>query len=126
MKHIDVLIIDDEKKFAAMLSKRIELRGYSSEVCHDGRTALQWIKEHGDYVTLILLDLQLPDLYGTEVLIKIKKINPAIPVMIVTGHGTKQDQQKCEELEAYKFIHKPLNIDKLITILELIRETSEC
>ena len=126
MKHIDVLLIDDEKKFAAMLAKRIELRGYNSEVCYDGRTALQWIKNHVDCVTLILLDLQLPDLYGTQVLTMIKEINPAIPVIILTGHGTEQDRQQCKLLGAYRFIHKPLNIDELMTILEHIRETSEC
>ena len=124
MKHIDILIIDDEKKFAAMLAKRIELRGCNSEVCHDGRTALEWIKIHGDSVTLILLDLQLPDLYGTQVLTGIKKINPAIPVIILTGHGTQQDRQTCEQLGAYMFIHKPLDIDKLMALLEQIRETS--
>lgn len=126
MKHIDILIIDDEKKFAAMLAKRIELRGCSSEVCYDGRTALQWIKKHVDSITLILLDLQLPDLYGTQVLTRIKEINPVIPVIILTGHGTEQDRQECERLGAYKFIHKPLNIDELMTILEHIREISEC
>ncbi|WP_299977276.1 response regulator [Desulfobacula sp.] len=126
MEHGNVLIVDDEKKFADMLAKRTELRGYHSEVCYDGRTALQWIKKHVDSVTLILLDLQLPDMYGTEVLTRIKEINPAIPVIILTGHGTERDQQKCERLGAYKFMHKPLDIDKLMTILEHIRETPEC
>ena len=125
MKHTDILIIDDEKKFAGMLSKRVELRGYHSEVCHDGRTALKWIQGHNDSVTLILLDLQLPDMYGTEVLVGIKQINPTIPVIILTGHGTEQDQQKCELLGAYKFIHKPLNIDELMTIMDSIKEAPE-
>jgi len=125
MKHTDILIIDDEEKFAAMLAKRIELRGCSSQICYDGRTALQWIEKHSDSVTLILLDLQLPDIYGTKVLAGIKKINPSIPVIILTGHGTQQDQQQCEQLGAYMFIHKPLNIDELMTIMERVRETSE-
>ena len=124
MKHTDILIIDDEEKFAAMLARRIELRGCSSQVCYDGRTALQWVKKHSNSVTLILLDLQLPDIYGTKVLTGIKKINPAIPVIILTGHGTEQDRRQCEQLGAYMFIHKPLNIDELMTIMERVRETS--
>jgi DNA-binding NtrC family response regulator len=122
MKHIDILIIDDEEKFAAMLAKRIELRGYYSKICHDGKKALQWIKEHQNAVTLILLDLRLPDMYGTQVLKCIKKIHPTIPVAIMTGHGTEKDQKECELLGAFKFMHKPLNIDKLMTILKHIRE----
>ena len=121
MKHIDILIVDDEKKFANMLSRRIELRGYTSEICYDGRTAVQWVKAHGEDVTLILLDLQLPDIYGTEVLTSIKEINPAIPVIILTGHGTEQDRQKCEQIGAYMFTHKPLDIDKLMTIIKEIK-----
>ena len=123
MKHIDILIIDDEKKFAVMLAKRIELRGCSCEICYDGKTALDWIENYADSVTLILLDLQLPDIYGTKVLTMIKKINRAIPIIILTGHGTEQDRQQCDKLGAYMFIHKPLNIDKLMTILEHIKET---
>jgi len=126
MRHIDILIIDDEKKFAAMLAKRIELRGYHTNICYDGRTALKWIKDNGNSVTLILLDLKLPDLYGTKVLTQIKKINPNIPVIILTGHGTEQDRQQCEQLGAYMFIHKPLNINELMTIMERIKESSEC
>ncbi|MCK5836259.1 MAG: response regulator [Desulfobacula sp.] len=122
MKHIDILLIDDEKKFAAMLAKRIELRGYSSEICYDGRTALQWIKKNSFCVTLILLDLQLPDLYGTKVLSEIKKINPAIPVVILTGHGTEKDRKECEQLGAYMFMHKPPHIDELMTIMTRIKE----
>jgi len=125
MKHTDILIIDDEKKFAAMLAKRIGLRGCHSEVCNDGRTGLKWIKEYSDSVTLILLDLKLPDIYGTKVLTGIKEINPAIPVIILTGHGTEKDRQQCEQLGAYMFIHKPLEIDRLMIILEQIRETSK-
>ena len=68
----------------------------------------------------------MPDLYGTEVLIGIKKINPDIPVIILTGHGTEKDRQQCEKLGAYQFIHKPLNIEVLMTILEHIREKSAC
>src|SRR3989339_286488 len=103
MQHIDILIIDDEIKFADMLAKRIELRGCSNAVCYDGRSALEWVRSHADRISLILLDLRLPDLYGTE-----------------------KDRRECERLGAYRFIHKPLNIDELMTILQHIRETSAC
>ena len=105
-----------------MLAKRIKLRGCSCEICYDGKTALDWIEKYADSVTLILLDLQLPDIYGTKVLTMIKEINPVIPVIVLTGHGTEQDRQQCDKLGAYMFIHKPLDIDKLMTILEHIKE----
>ena len=125
MEHTDILIIDDEKKFAAMLAKRIELRGCSAEICYDGTSAIEWVKQYHASVTLILLDLQLPDLYGTKVLAGIKKIAPDIPVIILTGHGNEQDRQECTRLGAYMFVHKPLGIDKLMQILETIKKAEE-
>ncbi len=126
MKLIDLLIIDDEKKFAAMLAARLKVRGCSCEIRHDGATAIQWLKENSCNLTLILLDLQLPDLYGTEVLTEIKNINPAIPVVILTGHGTENDRQQCMRLGAHKFMHKPLKIDTLMTILNRFKEMTGC
>ncbi|HCY85449.1 MAG TPA: response regulator [Desulfobacteraceae bacterium] len=122
MKHIDVLIIDDEEKFAAMLSKRIMLRGFSSDICHDGGQALEWVADPDNRATLILLDLQLPDMYGTNVLTEIKKIDPAVPVIILTGHGTEKDREECSRLGAYRFVHKPIQIDDIVAVLGEIGE----
>jgi DNA-binding NtrC family response regulator len=122
MKHIDILIIDDETKFADMLARRLSLRGITSHVCYDGQSGLDWIRGNPDAVTLILLDLKLPDIYGTEVLAAIKEIDPGTPVFIITGHGTQTDEAACLALGASEFIHKPVNIDKLTTLLTLARE----
>ncbi len=124
MQHTDILIIDDEIKFADMLARRIELRGCSQAVRYDGRSGLEWVKASGGRVSLVLLDLRLPDIYGTEVLSGIKQIHPNLPVIILTGHGTEKDRQACEKLGAHQFIHKPLDIDQLMVILNKIKETS--
>lgn len=126
MKQIDILIIDDEKKFADMLAKRLELRGCRTSICYDGTSALEWLQDHAYLVSLILLDLQLPDLYGIDVLINIKKINPSAPVVVVTGHGTEKDRQACEKIGAHRFIHKPPDIDEVMAILKQVREVSMC
>lgn len=125
MKQIDILIVDDEEKFAAMLSKRLTLRGCSCWVCHDGRTALEWVRENSGRVSLILLDLRLPDLYGTSVLAGIREMDPDVPVLILTGHGTEKDRQECLELGAARFIHKPLDIDDLMAFMQQIREAAQ-
>jgi two-component system, OmpR family, response regulator len=117
MKHIDVLIIDDEIKFADMLSRRLSLRGVTCQACYDGKTGLRWVKENPGAADLILLDLKLPDMYGTQVLAQIKKIDPAVPVFIITGHGTRKDEKECLDLGAAEFIHKPVSIEKITTLL---------
>lgn len=118
MEHIDILVIDDEIKFADMLVRRITLRGCTADVCYDGSSAIDWVRSKQEYVGLILLDLQLPDMYGTQVLAEIKKINSQIPVIILTGHGGERDKKECEALGAYRFMRKPLDIEDLMSIKE--------
>jgi len=122
MKQYDLLIVDDEQRFADMLARRLNLRGCNCEVCYTGREALNILKRKKFY--LILLDLQLPDIYGTEVLTRIKENDARVPVIIMTGHGTEKDRRECMQQGAYAFMHKPLGIDELLTILAEIGEIS--
>ena len=123
MKRYDLLIVDDEKRFANMLAKRLSLRGCQCEVCYNGQQALDLIG-HKDFF-LILLDLHLPDIYGTEVLTRIREYDERTPVIIVTGHGTEKDRRECMQQGAYAFMHKPVAIDELMTILAEIGEMPE-
>jgi DNA-binding response OmpR family regulator len=120
MKQYHLLIVDDEKRFADMLAKRLTLRGCNCEVCYSGKEALDLIE--GKNFTLVLLDLHLPDLYGTEVLTRIKNFDASTPVIILTGHGTEKDRRECMQQGAYAFMHKPLGIDELMAILATIAE----
>jgi DNA-binding NtrC family response regulator len=122
MKHYDLLIVDDEQRFADMLAKRLNLRGCVCEVCYRGKEALTILKQKN--FSLILLDLHLPDIYGSEVLARIKKMDTRTPVIILTGHGTEKDRRECMQQGAYAFKHKPLGIDELMTILAEIGEMS--
>lgn len=122
MKPYHLLIVDDEKRFADMLAKRLTLRGCRCEVCYNGQQALDLVGQKNFF--LILLDLHLPDIYGTEVLMRIKEIDSKTPVIIVTGHGTEKDRKACMRLGAYDFVHKPLGIDELMAMLARIEEMS--
>ena len=119
MKQYHILIVDDEKRYANMLAKRLNLRGCACEVCYDGKQALGVLKRKKFFLTL--LDLHLPDMYGTEVLARIKACCDGMPVIILTGHGTEKDRLECMRRGAYAFMHKPLGIDALMTILERIQ-----
>jgi DNA-binding NtrC family response regulator len=120
MKQYNLLIVDDEQRFANMLAKRLSLRGCHCEVCYNGQQALDLVRRKDFF--LILLDLRLPDIYGIEVLARIKVISEMTPVIILTGHGTEKDRRACMQKGAYAFMRKPLAIDELMTILARIRE----
>ena len=122
MKLYDLLIVDDEKRFANMLAKRLKLRGCNCEVCYRGQQALDLVRRKNFF--LILLDLHLPDIYGTEVLSRIKELDPKAKVIIVTAHGTEKDRKVCMRLGAHAFMHKPVGIDDLMAMLDRIEEMS--
>ena len=122
MKQYNLLIVDDEQRFANMLAKRLMLRGCHCDICYNGQQALDLVRRKKFF--LILLDLHLPDIYGVKVLKQIKIISAMTPVIIVTGHGTEEDRRACLQQGAYAFWHKPLGIDELMAILTRIGETS--
>jgi len=122
MKQYHLLIVDDEQRFADMLAKRLRLRGCHCDVCYNGQQALDLVTRKDFF--LILLDLHLPDIYGTEVLKRIKESSLMTPVIILTGHGTEEDRRACIQQGAYAFWHKPLGIDQLMTTLAQIGERS--
>jgi DNA-binding NtrC family response regulator len=122
MKHPDLLIVDDEQRYADMLSRRLSLRGLSCMVRYDAKTALDLITEA--HIPVVLLDLRLPDLYGTEVLSEIKKHRPDTVVIIITGHGTEKDREECMAKGAHAFMNKPLDIHRLVAIMDRSSERS--
>jgi DNA-binding response OmpR family regulator len=103
-----------------MLAKRLEMRGLACEVRYDGKSALDAVTEA--YFPAVILDLRLPDLYGSEVLKQIKESSPDTEVVILTGHGTEKDRQQCLALGAHAFMNKPLDINRMLAIMAEIKE----
>ncbi|MCF6247495.1 MAG: response regulator [Desulfobacula sp.] len=106
-----ILLVDDEKEFVHTLSERLKMRQFTSEIVYNGQEALDFTKEEDTQV--MVLDLKMPDIDGFEVLEKIKQTNPEIEVIILTGHGTKQDKKTCMDLGAFAYLQKPADIDLL-------------
>ncbi len=113
-----VLIIDDEQRFATMLSKRLSLRGYLCEVVYDGESGLAMLPRHP--FKAVILDLRLPGLSGEEVLERIKMEQPDLPVIILTGHGNEKERTRCMGLHAHAFLNKPVDLAQLVSLFEEI------
>lgn len=107
-----ILVVDDEKKIADVLTERLCLRGFDAAPVYDGNSVLSRLK--GEIFDGIILDLRLPDIDGIDVLRQIKKEFPDIRVVILSGHANAQDFKTCLELGAIACFHKPLNILKLL------------
>lgn len=111
-KKIKLLLVDDEENFVNTLAERMKMRDMGSDVAHDGETALEMVKDEAPDV--MVLDLRMPGIDGVEVLRKVKKAHPHVQVIVLTGHGSEQDQEVCMQLGAYEYHKKPVDIDRLV------------
>ncbi|MBL0702094.1 MAG: sigma-54-dependent Fis family transcriptional regulator [Desulfosarcina sp.] len=110
-----ILIVDDEPSILKSLGGLLSDEGFDVLMASNGYEALKVIDlESPD---LVLLDIWMPGIDGIETLKEIKKDNPVIPVVIITGHGTIETAVKAIKLGAFDLIEKPLSIDKIIVTI---------
>ena len=113
---IKILLVDDEKQFVDTLAERLAMRGFSARVAYDGPQARKAVEEPTD---VIVLDLRMPGMDGFEVLRSVKKSNPQVQVIILTGHGGDAEEQTAYRMGAYNFLKKPMDIDELLNSIRM-------
>ena len=107
-----ILIVDDEPSILQSLSGLLSDEGFEVLTAANGYEALKIVDT--EYPDLVLLDIWMPGIDGIETLKEIKKDNPFIQVIIISGHGTIETAVKATKLGAFDLIEKPLSIDKVI------------
>lgn len=110
-----ILIVDDEPSILQTLSGLLADEGFEVTTAANGYEALKIIDAESP--DLVLLDIWMPGIDGIETLKEIKKENPTIQVIIITGHGTIETAVNATKLGAYDLIEKPLSIDKVIVAI---------
>ncbi|MFZ5898333.1 MAG: sigma-54-dependent transcriptional regulator [Bacillota bacterium] len=106
-----VLIIDDEEDMCWALEKAMQHEGYRTVSAVSGRQGLDLLRSEG--ASIVLLDLQMPDMNGLDVLQEIRLFNPELPVIIITGYGTIEVAIEAMRLGATGYITKPLDLYQL-------------
>lgn len=106
-----VLLIDDEVEFLDTLSERMEIRGMNVNTAATAEAAVTAL-DSSDY-DAIVLDLQMPDMNGIEMLKVIKKSRPEAQVILLSGHATLDAGVQAMKLGAMDFMEKPADIESL-------------
>ena len=107
-----ILIVDDEPSIRDSLGGLLSDEGFEILTAANGYEALKVMDKNSP--DLVLLDIWMPGMDGIETLKEIKKSNPYIQVIIITGHGTVETAVRATKLGAFDLIQKPLSIDKVI------------
>ena len=113
---LKVLLVDDEEDFVRTMAERMEMRDLGSDVALDGETALQMLEE--EIPDVMVLDLRMPGIDGMEVLRRVKKTYPQIEVIIMTGHGSDEEEVEARSLGAFDYLRKPVDITHLMETIK--------
>lgn len=122
-----ILVIDDEKPTLSMFRLFLSAYGYTVFVAENGAAGLEMIEKENP--AIVFTDIKMPGMDGFEVLRRIKKMNPATEVVVMTGHGDMDLAVEALNLEATDFINKPIQKAALDSALaraeERLRQTSD-
>lgn len=118
-----ILIIDDERAIRSTLKEILNYEKFEVDEAADGAEGIKKA-ESGNY-DLILCDIKMPKMDGMEVLNKLMQINPDIPVVMISGHGTIDNAVDAIKKGAYDFISKPPDLNRLlVTVRNALDRTS--
>ena len=107
-----ILIIDDEKAICNTLKEILVYEKYEVEIANDGAEGIRKV-ESGNF-DLVLSDIKMPKMDGIEVLLRLQELNPDLPVVMISGHGTIDTAVDALKKGAYDYISKPPDLNRLL------------
>ena len=113
---VTIVMIEDDEGHARLIEKNIRRAGINNDIRHftDGTSALAYLFNESAGASLILLDLNLPDMSGTDILAKVKAEGSPVkrtPVVVLTTTDDSREIQRCYDLGCNVYITKPVNYE---------------
>ena len=121
----DILIVDDEADIRELVSGILEDEGHSTRLAKDSDEALQSVEERRPSLVILDIWLQGSKLDGLEVLDRLRKQHPDMPIVIISGHGNIETAVAAIKRGAYDYIEKPFKADRLVLVTARAIETSK-
>ena len=112
----NVLVVDDERDIRESLRGILEDEDYTVHLAESGEACLEQLKKRTCEV--VLLDIWLPGMDGLEALERIRQLEDAPEVVMISGHGTIETAVKATKLGAFDFLEKPLSLDRTLIVLK--------
>lgn len=113
---IRLLIVDDEIEFLSALGERLEMRDFDVRLAGGGREALEICGNES--FDLAVVDLKMPGMDGTELLVKLQELDRFLEIIILTGHGSLGSAVECAKLGAFTYLPKPYDLEELLKVLQ--------
>ncbi len=116
-----VLIADDDMRNVFALTSSLQQYNMQIEIANNGKEAVELVNETGKQIDIVLMDIMMPEMDGYEAIQEIRKDkkNNSLPIIAVTAKAMKGDREKSIELGASDYISKPIDIDKLVSLMQV-------
>jgi CheY-like chemotaxis protein len=122
MLPVTIILIEDDPGHARLIEKNIRRAGVNNQILHfeNGTASLDHLMTMGKVSTLVLLDLNLPDMSGTQILQRLKSNADTkhVPVIVLTTTDDKAEIQKCYDLGCNVYITKPVDYDAFAAAIQ--------
>jgi DNA-binding NtrC family response regulator len=112
----DVLVVDDEQQMLVAIRDTLVRKGFQVTTASSGSDAVGKLQK--TFFQAVLTDVRMPGLSGLDLLRQVKKISPATPVILLTGHGTVEDAVAALKQGAYDYLMKPFSARQLTETLD--------
>jgi two-component system response regulator AtoC len=116
MNKAKVLVIDDDPEMLDLARFHLEKNGYEVASAETGAQGLRLVAEHHHEVALT--DLKLPDIYGIDLVVKLKEASPRTEVIMITGYGAVTEAIEATKAGAFYFMEKPVEFEELMALIE--------
>jgi two-component system alkaline phosphatase synthesis response regulator PhoP len=121
-----ILVVEDEESLANTIALNLQLENYKVLVARTGNDALTVFKNNTNLISLVLLDVMLPEINGFELCKHFKALNPKVPVIFLTAKNQISDKIEGLKLGADDYITKPFDLEELLLrVNNLIKRTKK-
>ena len=119
----NILVVDDERDIRESLRGILEEEGYHVQLAESGEECLEQLKKKN--CELVLLDIWLKGIDGLETLERVRQMENAPEVIMISGHGTIETAVRATKLGAFDFLEKPLSLDKTLILIKNALESHQ-
>jgi DNA-binding response OmpR family regulator len=116
----EILVVDDNPYVLDVIKLGLEEERYKVHLHLKGKTALEFFQGHSQEISAVLLDYMMPEMNGAAVFDELRRINPGVPVILITGFC--DDAKKSEHLvkNVAGFLVKPFKLQELVEIVRVV------
>jgi DNA-binding response OmpR family regulator len=116
-----ILIVEDQEDLAELYEASLEKAGYKVRIAYTGEEGIGEFKANG--ADAILLDMTLPEMHGSQVLLEIRTLDASVPVIVITGEENEQLREQCERLGVHDYLAKPVDYDLMLQAVGIALES---